>query len=340
VGAGQRRRARGRLRRPRGAAGPAGARRQPGARAGGPGLRRKPGRADRAAERGQRPVAEPARRGPPGAVEREAGPALRDVCSARALWAGAASGRARWRTNTATASSRTTRSPGGSTRERPRAIASELRGARRPTRRRVDARGGASLACLAPGLAARLRRRGQSAEARGADTARAPKSCVDHVAAPRRGALATALEVPVLDRDDSVYLLRRRTGEVDVGGVSLLTRVLGDLPLALEQAASYMDATGRLTAKYLEVYEREGPASGLRRVARRAPALALQLSDARIRRARRRAAASTHPVAGRVRSRDTRARVGRCCRRGRSTSSSITRRECGCGHVFADSDRD
>jgi cellulose biosynthesis protein BcsQ/tetratricopeptide (TPR) repeat protein len=75
---------------------------------------------------------------------------------------------------------------------------------------------------------------------------------------PRWGSVATALEVPVLDRRDSVELLRRRTGDVDPVPAGRLAAALGDLPLALSLACAYIEATGRSTGDYLELFEREG----------------------------------------------------------------------------------
>ncbi|HUN31351.1 MAG TPA: hypothetical protein VMU95_04970 [Trebonia sp.] len=63
-----------------------------------------------------------------------------------------------------------------------------------------------------------------------------------------------ALEVPVLDTEIAAGFLAVRTGHVDpVMGRELAT-ALGGLPLALEQAAAYMQATGTTMARYLPLF--------------------------------------------------------------------------------------
>ena len=62
------------------------------------------------------------------------------------------------------------------------------------------------------------------------------------------------LSVQVFDRPESVAFLLKRTGQTDEDGAKRLAEVLGDLPLALEQAGAYMDATGRSLGDYLDLY--------------------------------------------------------------------------------------
>jgi tetratricopeptide (TPR) repeat protein len=69
---------------------------------------------------------------------------------------------------------------------------------------------------------------------------------------PAWGAIATALPVDVLPRAEAVALLRRRTG-MDALVANRFTQALGDLPLALEQAAAYLEATATSPGAYLDL---------------------------------------------------------------------------------------
>jgi tetratricopeptide (TPR) repeat protein len=73
-----------------------------------------------------------------------------------------------------------------------------------------------------------------------------------------------AVEVPVLNVDTTAKFMMARTGDPDEQSARLLAGELGGLPLALEQAAAYMRATGRDIAGYLALYE-EGRAGLLAR---------------------------------------------------------------------------
>ena len=53
-----------------------------------------------------------------------------------------------------------------------------------------------------------------------------------------------ALDVPVLDPEVAAGFLVNRTGDPDRAAARELAGALGGLPLALEQAAAYMQATG------------------------------------------------------------------------------------------------
>jgi serine/threonine protein kinase/tetratricopeptide (TPR) repeat protein len=63
--------------------------------------------------------------------------------------------------------------------------------------------------------------------------------------------LAASLPVNVLPRDEAVDFLLQRTGETDAAQAEALSDELGALPLALEEAAAYIEATGRTIASYL-----------------------------------------------------------------------------------------
>ena len=63
-----------------------------------------------------------------------------------------------------------------------------------------------------------------------------------------------ALDVPVLDTEVAAGFLANRTGDPDRAAARELAGVLGGLPLALEQAAAYIQATGITVAEYLPLF--------------------------------------------------------------------------------------
>src|SRR4029077_1732711 len=63
-----------------------------------------------------------------------------------------------------------------------------------------------------------------------------------------------AVDVPVLDPVVAADFLVSRTGDADRVAARELAGLLGGLPLALEQAAAYMQATGTALARYLLVF--------------------------------------------------------------------------------------
>ena len=62
------------------------------------------------------------------------------------------------------------------------------------------------------------------------------------------------LDVPVLDREVAAGFLVNRTGDPDRAAARELAAELGGLPLALEQAAAYMQAAGTTVARYLPLF--------------------------------------------------------------------------------------
>jgi hypothetical protein len=62
------------------------------------------------------------------------------------------------------------------------------------------------------------------------------------------------LEVPVLDTDVAADFLISRTGDPDRQTAALLADELGGLPLALEQAAAYIQTTGTTLAGYMSTF--------------------------------------------------------------------------------------
>ena len=65
--------------------------------------------------------------------------------------------------------------------------------------------------------------------------------------------IATPVEVDVLSRDESVALLRDRIAGLGAAGADRLADQLGDLPLAVAQAAGFMAETGTSAAQYLDL---------------------------------------------------------------------------------------
>ena len=63
-----------------------------------------------------------------------------------------------------------------------------------------------------------------------------------------------AVEVPVLDTEVAAGFLVNRTGDADERAAEKLAGELGGLPLALQQAAAYIQATGTTLAGYLSVF--------------------------------------------------------------------------------------
>ena len=72
----------------------------------------------------------------------------------------------------------------------------------------------------------------------------------------RRGsfrALGSVLDLNVLDRSTAVTLLRRRAPHLPLDEAGELAEQLGDLPLALDQAAAFLDQTDTPPADYLDL---------------------------------------------------------------------------------------
>ena len=65
------------------------------------------------------------------------------------------------------------------------------------------------------------------------------------------GQKATPLRVNVLPREESVEFLSERTGADDPAALNELAELVGDLPLALEEAAAYLEETGEGLGEYL-----------------------------------------------------------------------------------------
>jgi hypothetical protein len=87
--------------------------------------------------------------------------------------------------------------------------------------------------------------------------------------------LAFPVEVDVMDRGESVALLRRRVPGLDDAEASVVAEAVGDLPLAVAQAAGYMAPAGIGAADYVRLGRRhpDPPPPGSGRGPPRHPAL-------------------------------------------------------------------
>jgi tetratricopeptide (TPR) repeat protein len=65
---------------------------------------------------------------------------------------------------------------------------------------------------------------------------------------------AQPLEVQVWPRGEAVAFLLKRTGQEDEAAAGALSQELGELPLALEQAAAYMEACNQPISGYLQLF--------------------------------------------------------------------------------------
>ena len=101
-----------------------------------------------------------------------------------------------------------------------------------------------------------------------------PESSGGHVLITSRNhdwrAFGKPLSIEVWNRNEAIAFLQKRTGLSDENVADKLAEALGDLPLALEQAAAYIDTRKKTYAEYLdlfnsrrkELWEREAPPDG------------------------------------------------------------------------------
>ena len=92
------------------------------------------------------------------------------------------------------------------------------------------------------------------ASVRAVRAARGPGPGADHDARTSIWPPGQAVDVPVLDAEVAADFLVTRTGDADRAAARELAGQLGGLPLALEQAAAYMQATGTTLARYLPLF--------------------------------------------------------------------------------------
>ncbi|WP_199440050.1 FxSxx-COOH system tetratricopeptide repeat protein [Umezawaea beigongshangensis] len=74
---------------------------------------------------------------------------------------------------------------------------------------------------------------------------------------PQWSTVALGVEVDLFTREESTQLLRRRAGGLSEDDADRIADVLGDLPLALEQAAAWRVETGMPAREYLELFRRK-----------------------------------------------------------------------------------
>jgi len=98
------------------------------------------------------------------------------------------------------------------------------------------------------------------------DNARSAADCHDHLPMggaghvvitsrdPNWGSVAKPLRLPVLPRPEAIEFLQKRAGRDEPEAAGELCDALGDLPLALEHAGAYIEATGGSIAEYLDLY--------------------------------------------------------------------------------------
>ncbi len=72
---------------------------------------------------------------------------------------------------------------------------------------------------------------------------------------PRWKGVAHALKVQVWPRAEAVAFLLHRSGDKDEQTADAVAEALGDLPLALEQASAYMEATAISLAEYIALFQ-------------------------------------------------------------------------------------
>jgi hypothetical protein len=72
---------------------------------------------------------------------------------------------------------------------------------------------------------------------------------------PLWGSVAKRLSAHVFDRAESIEFFCKRTGQEDKKAADALADVLGDLPLALEQAGAYIETTGIKLTEYQELFQ-------------------------------------------------------------------------------------
>ena len=72
---------------------------------------------------------------------------------------------------------------------------------------------------------------------------------------PDWAGVARPLELSVFQRSESIELLRRRGPEIGTDEADQLAEKLGDLPLAVEQAAAWRAVTGMPVSEYLRLFE-------------------------------------------------------------------------------------
>ncbi|MCB0258175.1 MAG: tetratricopeptide repeat protein, partial [Calditrichaeota bacterium] len=88
-----------------------------------------------------------------------------------------------------------------------------------------------------------------------------PKAAKGHIIITSRnfdwGAVADLIDLQEWDRSESIHFLLKRTGRQDAAGADELADMLGDLPLALEQACAYVDTRNIDFTEYKRRFQEE-----------------------------------------------------------------------------------
>ena len=74
---------------------------------------------------------------------------------------------------------------------------------------------------------------------------------------PNWRSIGSTLSLDVLDRDEAVSFLLGRTGSTEANAAATLADLLGDLPLALEQAGAYIEETPSTISDYSRRFRKE-----------------------------------------------------------------------------------
>ena len=86
-----------------------------------------------------------------------------------------------------------------------------------------------------------------------------PSGSVGHIIITSRDSswrgVATSLSVKVLPKSEAVEFILNRTGQQDAETAATLAETLGCLPLALEQAAAYIEACGCSLSHYANLFQ-------------------------------------------------------------------------------------
>lgn len=73
---------------------------------------------------------------------------------------------------------------------------------------------------------------------------------------PNWSSIATELEISVMERDESKLVISKNNKQINTNDLEKLCDILGDLPLAMEQARAYISETGLTISEYIDRLEK------------------------------------------------------------------------------------